>query len=472
MTIFKTAYEAWLKGSDFRTRRRRLKNYTYGRQWNDLVVDATTGKAVTEYDAAMNETGRRPLTNNLIRRLVKTVIGRYRGETENRQPPADKNIEKIYLLNRLNELDCRLLEEFLISGCAVQKISLECRRRGTIETFVDNVCPDDFFINSIRDPRGWDTRLIGMLHDMSVAEVVMKFAGSDRNRAMELHKIYDYENNRELLFPRGVSLGAEASAGNFFLSPTGRCRVIEVWTLESCEMLRCHDRATGIYYELPFEKAATVDSENKQREESGTPLVESRWEIVTKWHCRYFAPDGTLLSHSLSTLPDGDHPFIVKLYPLTDGEIHSFVEDIVGQQRHINRLITLIDHIMSTSAKGVLLFPVKSKPDSVTWDDISRRWASCGGVIPYNHVVGSPQPSQVTSSGLDAGASKLLEIQMQMINDVSGVGDMLLGRDISTNMSIERYESQLKNAASALTDILATFNDFVRLRDAKALSMQ
>lgn len=469
MTIFKTAYETWLKGADFRTRRHRLKNYTYGRQWNDPVVDAATGKTITEHDAAMNETGRRPLTNNLIRRLVKTVIGHYRAEKEKRQLPEDGDTEKLYSLNRLNELDCRLLEEFLISGCAVQKISVECRRRGIMETFVDNVNPDDFFINSIRDPRGWDTRLIGMLHDMSAAEVMMKFAGGDRNRATELNKIYDYENNRELLFPRGVSLGAEAAASNFFLSPTGRCRVIEVWTLESSEILRCHDLATGRYYEIPFENAETVDSENRRRKQSKTPAIENRWEIVAKWHCRYFAPDGTLLRHSLSTLPDGDHPFIVKLYPLTDGEIHSFVEDIIGQQRHINRLITLIDHIMSTSAKGVLLFPVKSKPDSVTWDDISRRWASCGGVIPYNHVVGSPQPSQVTSSGPDAGASKLLEIQMQMINDVSGVGDILLGRDISTNMSIERYESQLKNAASALTDILATFNDFIQLRDTKAV---
>ena len=33
------------------------------------------------------------------------------------------------------------------------------------------------------------------------------------------------------------------------------------------------------------------------------------------------------------------------------------VEDIIDQQRHINRLISLIDFIMGSSAKGVLLVP-------------------------------------------------------------------------------------------------------------------
>ncbi len=467
MEILKTAYDTWLNGAEFRKRRTRLKNFTYGRQWDDLVIHPVTDEPISEFDAVVRETGHAPLTNNLIRRLVKTVVGHYRNTRTERSRGRSEDTVRLYELNRLEELDCRLLEEFLISGCAVQRISRECRSRGQIETFVDNVSPDDFFINSVRDPRGWDTRLIGMLHDMSVQEVAMRFAHGDPERVEQFRKIYDYDSNRELLFPKSVALGSEPMAENFFVSPTGRCRVIEVWTLDSVEIIRCHDHADGRYFELPASNYPSVKKDIERRRKKNLPPLEIRWEIITRWVGRWYAPDGTLLDSHVSASPDALHPFVVKLYPLTDGEIHSFVEDIVGQQQQINRLITLIDHIMSTSAKGLLLFPARSKPDSVTWEDISERWGRCGGVIPYNAMVGMPPPTQITSSGLDAGATGLLEIQMKMINDVSGVGDMLMGNDTKSGISAERYESQLRNAVSAITDILESFNDMIDTRDKK-----
>ena len=43
-----------------------------------------------------------------------------------------------------------------------------------------------------------------------------------------------------------------------------------------------------------------------------------------------------------------------KAYPFIDGEIHSFVADVIDQQRYTNRLITLNDWVIRASAKGVL----------------------------------------------------------------------------------------------------------------------
>ena len=135
-------------------------------------------------------TGRQPLTNNLIRKLVKTIIGRYRAIRNGANDEKSEELKELYRLNHLDELDCRLLEEFLISGCAIQRVTVECRREGKVETFVDNVSPGDFFINTVKDPRGWDVQLIGMLHDMSLAEVVMRYAHGDRKRAADIRKIY------------------------------------------------------------------------------------------------------------------------------------------------------------------------------------------------------------------------------------------------------------------------------------------
>ena len=57
-------------------RRNRYKRYTYGDQWCD-PVRGRRGNYVSEEDALI-ESGKRPMINNLIRQLVKTVVGRYR----------------------------------------------------------------------------------------------------------------------------------------------------------------------------------------------------------------------------------------------------------------------------------------------------------------------------------------------------------------------------------------------------------
>ena len=114
--------------ASFRKNRELLKEFTFGRQLQD-IPDAS---------------GRPHLTNNLIHQLVKTLVGHFR-----RQTPEETDDH-----NRLSELDARMFEEFLISGAAVQQIVRE-RRPGFQEelTWVDNVSPADFFAYPLRDPR-------------------------------------------------------------------------------------------------------------------------------------------------------------------------------------------------------------------------------------------------------------------------------------------------------------------------------
>ncbi len=76
MNYLNLAFEAWASASQLRARRERYKNYTYGKQWND-AVKLSDGRIVDEYTQA-EQSGRRPLTNNLIRQLVKCVVGRFR----------------------------------------------------------------------------------------------------------------------------------------------------------------------------------------------------------------------------------------------------------------------------------------------------------------------------------------------------------------------------------------------------------
>ena len=152
-------------------------------------------------------------------------------------------------------------------------------------------------------------------------------------------------------------------------------------------------------------------------------------------------------------------------YPLTDGEVHSFVDDLVDQQRCINRLITIIDHIMSCSAKGVLLFPVEQLPPNMDWEQVMDAWAASDGVIPVTGRGAMPQ--QVVTNGGAAGAYQLLALQMKLFDDISGVGDALLGRNDTGAQGANLYEARVRNATIALYDLLLTFEAFTAERDEK-----
>ena len=62
---------------EFREERERCKRYTYGDQWIDYVEDC--GVRVREEDYIRSQ-GNMPLKNNLIRRLVRNVLGVFRNQ--------------------------------------------------------------------------------------------------------------------------------------------------------------------------------------------------------------------------------------------------------------------------------------------------------------------------------------------------------------------------------------------------------
>lgn len=423
--ILACAHRAWQAGGSFRSCRDRYKRYTYGDQWSDPVT--WEGTTVPECEAILRS-GRRPMVNNLIRQLVKSVVGHFRTRSSEQELYTADTISAHAKRNALPELDSRLLEEFLISGCAVQRVVSEKRFNGK-EVWVDNVDPRTFFVNSFRDPRGRDIDLIGMLHDMTFPEVVNRFARGSKGRAELFRRIYDPSASPA----EGDEFFQATGTGVDFYScaDPGRCRVIEIWTLDS------RPRKGGVDHDFV-------------------------------WHARFLAPDGTLLGEYDSPYRHRSHPFVIKLYPLTDGEIHSFVEDVIEQQRFINRLIVQIDHIMSCSAKGVLLFPVDQLVNGASWEDVANKWAQCDSLIP---ITGNGElPRQVVSNTANNGAYQLLQLELNLFEKTSGVGDALMGR-LSGNQGAELYENQVRNATIALADIFESYLSFINSRNDKILTV-
>ena len=176
---------------------------------------------------------------------------------------------------------------------------------------------------------------------------------------------------------------------------------------------------------------------------------------------RWLTPDGELLCEDKG----GEPPFVLRFYPMIDGEVHSLVEDVVHQQKYVNRLISLLDHIISSSAKGVLLYPADQLPDGFTWRDLRRIWSTPNGIMPYKRTARGVSPEQVhTGSAVGAGAADMLRTQLQLFEEISGSTGALRGSSASA-AGEGMFRAELENATVSLLDVLAAFRAFVRQRD-------
>ena len=180
------------------------------------------------------------------------------------------------------------------------------------------------------------------------------------------------------------------------------------------------------------------------------------------WYYYFLSPFGDILAEGETPYKHRSHPYVVKAYPFIDGEIHSFVSDIIDQQRYTNRLITLYDWIMRASAKGVLLIPEDAIPKHMSPEDFADTWTKFNGVVVYKAKPGVPAPQQVSSNSTHIGIQELLQLQINFFEDISGVNGALQGKQGYSGMSAALYSQQTQNATTSLLDLLDSFQEFVK----------
>lgn len=471
----------WNQMDEFRKERERNKRYTYGFQWDDIIC--VDGKQMTE-EEYIKQQGNVPLKNNLIRRLVRNVLGVYRSQMKEPTCAArDRDEQKLgetmstilqcnMQLNRMGNLYARTMEEFLISGFIVHRKSYGWRN-GKEDCWTDYVQPNNFFIdNNMRDFRGWDVTVLGEVHDISFGQLCEQFATTPQEYK-QLHDIYNLAANKDYIASYAESFGYSRLQNYDFLftSDPGRCRVIEIWRKEQKPRYRCHDYQNGDIFKIDVsdyrEEVEMVNQERMQMArsvgmpEDEVPLIKATWFMDDYWYFYYLSPFGHILREGETPYEHGSHPYVFKAYPFIDGEIHSFVADVIDQQRYTNRLITLYDWIMRASAKGVLLMPEDCLPDGVSIEDIAESWAEFNGVIVYKPSRNGRVPEQVANNSTNIGIAELLNIQLKFFEDISGVTGALQGKPGFSGESAAHYNQQTENATKSLLDLLESFSDFV-----------
>lgn len=479
--ILMEAQYYWSQMDDFRKDRERNKRYTYGFQWDDMIC--VDGKSMSEEEYIKSQ-GNVPLKNNLIRRLVRSVLGVYRSQSKEPTCTArDRDEQKLgetmstilqcnMQLNRMNDVYARTMEEFLISGFIVHRKSYGWRN-GKEDCWTDYVQPNNFFIdNNMRDFRGWDVSVLGEVHDISFGQLCEQFASSPQEYR-QLRDIYKWTARKDYIATYAERFGYSRLENYDFLftSEPGRCRVIEIWRKEQKPRYRCHDYQNGDIFKIDEEDyAQVVLTENEERmrmaKEAGmpedeVPLIKATWFVDDYWYFYYLSPFGDILREGETPYEHGSHPYVFKAYPFIDGEIHSFVADVIDQQRYTNRLITLYDWIMRASAKGVLMMPEDCLPDGVSIDDIAESWTEFNGVIVYKPSKSGKVPEQVANNSTNIGIAELLNMQLKFFEDISGVTGALQGKPGYSGESASHYNQQTENATKSLLDLLECFSCFV-----------
>ncbi|MBD5219468.1 MAG: hypothetical protein HDS72_04385 [Bacteroidales bacterium] len=476
------ARESWMGMEQFRRDRERNKKYTYGSQWDDVVC--VDGERMREADLIRKQ-GNLPLKNNLIRRMVRAVKGVWRSQASEPTCTARDRDEQKYGetmsivlqcnmdINRMKEVNAQSLEEFLISGFVVHKKTFGWRREN-YDCWTDYIQPNNFFIDcNMRDVRGWDVSCLGEIHDVTFEELAQKYAKTpeEYNRLAEIYAGakdgryvgsyyeqfgYPMNDNYDFLVPRDTSL----------------CRVIEVWQKESKARYRCHDVNSGEVFKVEvedfYDEVVKVNEERRREglalgiPESDIPYIRFEWFVDSYWYYYILTPFGDILDEGETPYEHKEHPYVFVAYPFIDGEIHSYVADVIDQQRYVNRLIMLYDFIMKTSAKGALLFPEDSLPDDMSMDDIAEEWARADGIIVFKPNKSGILPKQLANNCTQIGISELLNMQLKFFEDISGVNGAIQGKPGYSGMSASLYSQQTQNATTSLLDLLDTFTAFIR----------
>lgn len=486
LTLLNKYRAMWDMMSGFRMRRLRNKRYERGMQWDDIIE--VNGKKITEAQHIM-EQGKVPLKQNIILQTMNSVVGVFRqnysfpeciARARDNQEVGEMMtamVQYVSQINDIKEVDASDFMEAARGGFAAQYIDFHWDdEKLHNELDVVSCNPRNMFLNpGVNDVRGKDITCIGMLMDMPLYKVLQNFAKTDKDeeKIREIYKCVDKDSISKLYH---TFVDARDGALDFFMpEKPNTCRVIMAWEKESETCWLVHDRYEQTLNLYPYSDKAAIDAMIKERNKDieDNNLDPEQCEITCTrhtdvyWYVRYMSPRGDILYEGRSPFAHRSHPFAIYMSRLVDGEIYSFVESIIDQQRQINRLITLIDFIMSAAAKGVLIFPENALPTGMNKEDILEEWRSYRGVIFAKLKPGMPLPQQISTNATNVGANEMLALQLQLVRDISGVHGAMLGKEAKSGTSGNLYAQETSNAQTNLLDTIESFAAFRKRRDYK-----
>ena len=486
----------------FRQQADRSSRYYKGEQWSDLVeVRDRCGcrKMMTEEDYIKSQ-GRPALKQNLIRPIIRNVIGQFRSapyksvvysSDEGGQPAADQMsvaLNDILRYNDSAERDAREYENFLNTGAALYYVGYSYDEKlGQPMAHFESVDYHRYFQNpDASDVAGKDVHFCGDFIDIPLTEIKSMYA-HNKSQERELEDIYHHEN---IVLPvtNNAFVKKDPAAESIIGGATdGRCRVIRICRLEGDWDIVVHD-----YWDASFNTYSKRDFPNKEKEiefEIGRRKKMARdlgvdyddpanrlkiaYEIkyVRRWMYYHLTPWGHILWQQECPFQHKSHCYVTKFYPLYQGQVFGLTYDLLDQQRMVNRMVIGLDFAMSAAQKGVLIIDEDSIPDDMDLEDIVEEWSKYRGVIKLKLKDGIAPPQQLASRQVNIGQFEMINLMMKMMTDISGVHDAMQGKTPTAGTPASLYSMETNNAQLNSLDYIESFSWFLEQRDYKLIQI-
>ena len=503
LDILEEVDTTWAAGAPFRRQTERSSRYYKGDQWKDKIVirhrDGT--KEVITEEEYIERQGKPALKQNLIRPLVRTIIGQLRlnpyksmvySRNADGQKAADmmtSALEGVHAMNDKNERDARLFETYLVSGGAIYitGYKFDNERKMPFPYYKSVDVSRYFQTASASDVCGDDVDFCGDFFDTSLLDIKSMYAKT-KKQEKELEEIYgnvtgrrDVATNLQFVTSNAENVSPRVPLG------TGECRVIRVCRKEGHWDLAVHDYSDASWetYNLKTNPniKAKIDAEINRRKQiakelgvdyedgSNRLLLEYEEKYVTSWVYYHLSPWGHILWTQDSPYEHNSHCYVAKYYPLFEGQAYGMVYDLIDQQKSINRNYIMHDFITSAAAKGVLLVPEEAIPDDMDIEDFAEEWSKYNGVIKYRAKDGVKQPEQVVARNFNVGQFDMINLQMRMMNDIGGVHDAMQGKSLGTGTPSSLYQQAVHNSQANILDYVESFAWLLMKRDYKMVQI-
>ena len=502
LDILETVNTTWAAGAPFRRQTERSDRYYKGDQWKDKVVvrhrDGT--KEVLTEEEYIERQGRPALKQNLIRPLIVNVIGQLRqspykstifSRTAEGQKAADMltaALEGVHAMNKKSERDARVFEGFLVSGAAIYNTGYKFDDdRKMPYPYYKAVDPSRYFQTiAASDVCGEDVDFCGDFFDVSILEIKSMYAKT-RKQEQELEEIYGGTIRRDSIANQQFVTSNAENVSPLISLGIGDCRVIRVCRKEGHWDLAVHDYSDASWetYNLTTfpDIKSKIEAEVSRRKQiaeqigvdyedgSNRLLIEYEEKFVTSWVYYHLSPWGHVLWTQDSPYDHNSHSYVTKFHPMFRGQAFGMVYDLIDQQKAINRNFIMHDFITSAAAKGVLLVPEEAIPDDMDLEDIADEWSRYNGVIKYRAKDGVKQPEQIVARNFNVGQFDMINMQMRLMHDISGVHDAAQGKSLGAGTPSTLYQQAVQNSHVNILDYMESFASFLADRDYKIVQI-
>ena len=495
LELLETCRRFWDSGKGFRDRAYRAWRYRRGDQWGDIINDPDhAGKRIVEEDYILRQ-GKPAFKQNIISQLIRSITGQYITnpsksaviatirENQVISEMLTNALQTCLNLNKSERLDADNLQQYISSGSAISKVTWswwedKMRYDGKIQ----NVSPFNFGFNTdVADPRLFDLWLLFELHDMRIEDVKLKFAKT-KDQEEVIENLYSITSGDVRMPNQGLNSERYKNTDFYLPKDTTLCRVIEVWEKRQGWRTRVWD-PTDASFEIwdgdPRANANKISEINNQRRkqanDAGIEINSSLFlkyteSLETFWYVRYLTPYGECLFESESTFEHKSHPYCLELAML-NGEVWGLVEELIDQQRMINRSMILFDFIISASAKGVLLVPEDCVPDDMNISDFAEEWTKFNGVIKFKPNKSGSLPQQISANSTNIGLNEFISMQMNLIQQIAGVSPAMQGQEAKSGTPAQLYAESAMNASNNIKDLLKRYGEHIKDRDSKLLKV-